>query len=312
MITLPQEANIMRGRSHDKLISDVTKLIALGKTTPLANSNGVVKAIIDSTISIPPMDVPVMVIDSLGRKHFCINLQYTNKKEYKLEDNGMKYSPIILTDTNFMTNLAIAMKIWVENINGFSAVYADSCKIYALWTGLKIAKRMVLNPLQTNELVLRFAYFYITRLYKTTKLTEQEFNFIVNRIQMIFGVYSLEEIRMALSPFELEVHPDLDSFCASLSMVTENPKFKKFNRILMQSGMIGSWMAKDGKLYTMLATEYPPMFMVMLYRAIGERSFKDSDIAQVVYKAFNSAKQKQYSLIFADLLRSSITVNTAY
>lgn len=302
MILTPQEASIMRGRPFDKIIQSLQRAVALNKLIPLDNSNGSVLAVIDDD-DVLPFTIPQQIFDVMGREYHCIDLRKATR-EYKLSEDGRRYIPSLMTESNFLTNLALAQKTWIHQISDYNSIYWDAGQVYAMWVGMKIAKRLALTPVQQSELICYFAYFYYTRPYRGQELSELEYVQITNKICQLLR-FNPQEVAVILSIFERKLFRNIDEFCEVIALKNENPKLKKFNRVLVQTLLIGSWVGQNARELIALAAEFPPCFMTMLYRALNERSFKDSDITQVAFKLMNTAKQKQYNLVFADLLARS-------
>lgn len=300
MILTPQEASIMRGRPYDKIIQSLQRAVALNKLTPLAESNGSVLAVIDND-DVIPFTIPQQIFDNLGREYYCIDLR-KSAREYTLSEDGRTYTPSFLTEANFLTNFALAQKTWINQISDYNSIYWDAGQIYAMWIGMKVAKRLALTPLQQSEMICYFAYYYFTQPYRGEKLGDFEYTQIVNKICQLLR-FNPQEVTTILAPFEQTLFKTFDELCEKIGAVTDNPKLKKMNRVLVQTLLIGSWVGQNERELVALASEYPPCFMTLLYRGLNERTFKDSDIVQVAFKLMNTAKQKQYNLVFADILK---------
>lgn len=300
MILTPQEASIMRGRPYDKIIQSLQRAVALNKLIPLNESNGSILAVIDND-DVIPFTIPQQIFDNLGREYYCIDLRKSTR-EFSLSEDGRKYTPAFLTEANFLTNFALAQKTWINQISDYNSIYWDAGQVYAMWVGMKIAKRLALAPVQQSEMICYFAYYYFTQPYRGGALGELEYTQIINKICQLLR-FNPQEVEAILSSFERTIFKTFDEFCEIIGQKNDNPKLKKFNRVLVQTLLIGSWVGQNARELVALASEYPPCFMSLLYRGLNERSFKDSDIIQVAFKLMNSAKQKQYNLVFADLLK---------
>lgn len=299
MMMTPQETLILRNRAYDKILSGLQRALAIQQLRPLHDSNGTIVAVVEGD-EVPAFTLPIQFYDVTGRGYYAVDLRKGNR-EYDIVDDG-SLKPRLLTETNFLINTALAQKCWRENLNYFNTVYYDSARVYAYWLGMKVAKRLALGPLQQNELICYFAYYYLTRVYKQEVLHQMEYDQLVYKIAQLLGL-SGNEVVTILEPMARQIYPDLEAFCVEISKVNPNPKLAKFNRVLVQGLMIGSWLGINGRELVAVATEYPPVFMTMLYRAINERSFKDTDIAQVALRILNSTKQKQYNLVYSDILK---------
>ena len=301
MILTPQESKVMDGRPFDAVISGLQRALAANMLVRLEGSDKIYAVtILDE--SIPAFSMPITVMDVMGRRRICIDVR-KNNREYTVNEVTGTFKPVLLTETNFLVNLAIAQDIWREGPAEFNNVYFDACRIYAMWLAMKTSKRLVLSAQQQNELVISFAYYWLTRYNSESFINENYYNFIVNKISTLFG-FNQNEVYTILNRFNKVVFEDIDVFCKTLSQVIDNPKMKTFNRVLLQTMILGSWLGGvNARELTAVAVEYPPVFLTILYRAMNERSFKNSDITQLAMKLLNKAKQDGYSLVFADILR---------
>lgn len=301
MILTPQESKVMDGRPFDAIISGLQRALAANMLVRLEGSDKIYAVtILDE--SIPAFSMPITVMDVMGRRRICIDVR-KNNREYTINEVTGTFKPALLTETNFLVNLAIAQDIWREGPAEFNNVYFDACRIYAMWLAMKTSKRLVLSAQQQNELVISFAYYWLTRYNSESFINENYYNFIVNKISTLFG-FNQNEVYTILNRFNKVVFEDIDVFCKTLSQVIDNPKMKTFNRVLLQTMILGSWLGGvNARELTAVAVEYPPVFLTILYRALNERSFKNSDITQLAMKLLNKAKQDGYSLVFADILR---------
>lgn len=301
MILTPQESKVMDGRPFDAIISGLQRALAANMLVRLEGSDKIYAVtILDE--SIPAFSMPITVMDVMGRRRICIDVR-KNNREYTVNEVTGTFKPVLLTETNFLVNLAIAQDIWREGPAEFNNVYFDACRIYAMWLAMKTSKRLVLSAQQQNELVISFAYYWLTRYNSESFINENYYNFIVNKISTLFG-FNQNEVYTILNRFNKVVFEDIDVFCKTLSQVIDNPKMKTFNRVLLQTMILGSWLGGvNARELTAVAVEYPPVFLTILYRAMNERSFKNSDITQLAMKLLNKAKQDGYSLVFADILR---------
>lgn len=301
MILTPQESKVMDGRPFDAIISGLQRALAANMLVRLEGSDKIYAVtILDE--SIPAFSMPITVMDVMGRRRICIDVRKSNR-EFTVNEVTGTFKPVLLTETNFLVNLAIAQDIWREGPAEFNNVYFDACRIYAMWLAMKTSKRLVLSAQQQNELVISFAYYWLTRYNSESFINENYYNFIVNKISTLFG-FNQNEVYTILNRFNKVVFEDIDVFCKTLSQVIDNPKMKTFNRVLLQTMILGSWLGGvNARELTAVAVEYPPVFLTILYRAMNERSFKNSDITQLAMKLLNKAKQDGYSLVFADILR---------
>lgn len=300
MILTPQETSIMRGRPHDRIMQSVQRAITLGYTKALAESDGSIVAIVDGE-DVPAFTIPMQVRDVIGKEYFCIDLRKANR-EYILDETGTTFTPKLLSEANFLVNLALSQKVWMYRISDFNPIYWDMGHVYAMWVGMKVGKRLALNPSQQSELICQFAYFYYTQPYSALQLNEMEYNLLLNKICNQLR-YNISEVQYILKPFNRKTFASIDEFCEVIANTTDNPKMKKFNRIVVQTLLIGSWFGQNSRELIALASEYPPAFMCLVYRSLNERAYKDTDITQIVLRLFNSNKQKQINLVYADILK---------
>lgn len=302
MILIPQEASIMVGRPNQKIIQELQKAITLKQTKPLDGGNGLVHALIEGD-TVPQFTLPMRVRDIHGNVVICIDLR-RSRREYTLDQLGNKYTPAPLSDAKFLTDLALLIQAWCTNPNEFSAIYSTACRVYASWVGFEISKRLVLQPQQQNEMIIYFAYFWLTRNFTTKTLHQNDYNFIVTSIARYFG-FKLDEVQYTLSDFQLEIPDNLDTFCKKIQTINENPKLKDLSAGLIMSMLFGSWLSSlNPRELIAVAVEYPPLFIMMMYRGLNERSFKKAKIADLTLRLLDTRNQQSFSLTIGRILNT--------
>lgn len=306
MILLPQETTVLKGYNYAELTKSLQMTIAGKRGTPLEGSKGDIQAIIKMDESIPSFSYPFKILDTLGRSIYCIDLRKAGRREFTYDESTNTYKPILLSEANFLTNLALAEKVWINNMNDFGPIYNDACKVYAMLLAAKVAKRLVLGPEDQSELIVQFAYFFLTRTYKNPTLTDMEYNAYCTKITHIFG-YQLPEVQTYLDAFNKVNFENINELCDAIKVNSDNPKLKGFNFLLLITILNGSWFGSSNNQQLLgIAVEYPPTFISMVYRGLQERSFKNTDLVQMSLRLLNSAKQKQFSLIYSNALRSAL------
>ena len=302
MILTPQEASIMVGRPNQKIIQELQKAITLKQTKPLEGGNGLVHALLEGE-SVPQFTLPMRVRDVHGNVVMCIDLR-RSRREYSLNTLGDKYNPLPLTDAKFLTDFAILIQAWCTNVNEFASVYSTGCRVYASWIGFEISKRLALQPQQQNEMIIYFAYFWLTRNFNTRALHQNDYTFIVNSIARYFG-FRMDEVQNTLAGFQLEVPAHLDDFCKKIQSINENPKLRDLSAALVMTMLFGSWMSSlNPRELVAVAIEYPPLFMMMMYRGLNERSFKKAKIADLTLRLLDVNNQKSFSLTLSHILNT--------
>lgn len=149
-------------------------------------------------------------------------------------------------------------------------------------------------------------WFYHQGIREKT-IHQNEYGFIVGKIALALRM-NANEVEGILSQAGITSILDEDStdslegFCQLLASRIDTPKMNGFNSVLLQTILIGSWFGINNRELIAVATEYPPYFIMLVYRSLGERTFKDTDIAQVATKTLQTSQQKQYSLYIHDAL----------
>lgn len=302
MILNPQDALVMRGHPIDVIVKGLIPLLIAKRSKSLFNSNGCVQAIIRDETTVPAFNLPIKVLDTQGRPHYFVDLRKTSTREYRLSDGDTTYIPTPGTEAQFQTHLALAMKVWQDGLAEFAGVYFNATRIYALWIASRLTKRLVLDPAKQNELTILFAYFFITRTVREKRISEQQYDQFVNKISQLFG-YRPPEVYTVLDPLERMIPENIQALCQFIATYDDNPKLNKFNQVLLQTVLIGSWFGGPNvKELIAIAVEYPPAFLTLVYRGLSERTYKDTDIAQLANRLLRAQDQKSYTMQFASTL----------
>lgn len=304
MIISPLETQVMRGKPVDAISKTLLRALSANITKPLMNSQGLVQAVIDGE-EVPAFTTPIRAVDAMGRVRYFVDLR-KSRREYEYNEISGQFKPLPLSDANFTVNLALIEQVWSVYPGALNSVYYDACRVYAFWMATRITAKLVLSPQQTNELLCYFAYYWLNSSKRVATLSEMEYDDTVNIICRIFG-FQAPEVYTYLDPFNKVVHANIDALCLDIAKVNGSPKLAKFNRIVLQTMLLGSWFGGNANEISSIATEYPPYFIIMLYRALGERTFKDTIIAKLATRFLNSGKQKQYLLIVGDALNRAAT-----
>lgn len=306
MIKHAQDTLIAKGYPFDKLFKSLNTLLINDKLTRREGSKNCF-ALMTPDENCPAFNIPLKVVDSMGRPFYCIDLRNGRKNEWIINEDGT-YSPYVATSASFLDGLMLIQKCWNDNTSDLAPIYQDACRVYALWVGTKLANKLVLGIPEQTKLVVKFAYFFSTRPYSGNELTDGDYEFIVGRISRTFG-YQPAEVYTILDEFSNVIFPDLASFCDAIKETTDNPKMNKFNHILLQSLLIGGWFGgMNTREIIALALEYPPAFMSLVYRGLSERQYKDTDITRLALRIFSGAQQKQYMNVFSLAERNTLNI----
>lgn len=303
MISLPQETMIMTGKPHQKIIQELQKAIVLKQTKSLSGSNGLIHALVEGD-TIPPFTLPIKLRDTHGDVKVCIDLR-RSKREYRLDDLGEQYSPLPLSDAKFLTDLAILVNVWSISPNAFSPIYNNACRVYASWIGFEISKRLTLSVQDQTRMIIYFAYFFLTRSLPTKTIHQNDFNFMVMMISRLFG-FNQDEVNNVLMGFQYEIPQTLDALCKKIREMEENPKLKDFSTLLVMTMLFGGWISSiNPRELIGVAIEYPPLFIMMMYRGLNERGFKKARISDLSLRLLDTRNQQAFSLTLAHILKSN-------
>lgn len=303
MILSPLDTEVMRGQYKDNLFTQLGRLHSAGLTKRVS-PNGLINAVVDGE-EVPSFVLPIKSHNLRGDSIYYIDLRKSNR-DYRVNEMTGVLEPLIMSHANFLTHLAAAEETWVKSPGDFSGIYNDAGRVYALWLAKRISNKLVLAPQQTNELIIYFAYYWMTATTKYPQINDAEYNGLVNRICQMFGFHP-PEVYTTLDSFQCKVPTGFDNLCEMISATNHNPKLQKFSRIAVQTIALGSWFGQLGREMSTIMVEYPPYFMTVLYHALSERTYRDTPISKLGTSVMKSERQKAYTLILADLFKRALT-----
>lgn len=184
-----------------------------------------------------------------------------------------------LTEFEFTKNRTLLSSYWYKQKgDGFKYLSNELITIYASWVAETISRRFGLDPRDQDYLKILAAYHWLSLFYPYSKFDEQD------RLRMapVIARNTYSDIEDVLTI--LENYPEMDSietYCNVAKSLTENTRLEDLNVGLLISMIAGTWTGVNSREIAAVALEHPPTFIMMVYGAFTERSFKFSALSKI-------------------------------
>lgn len=235
-------------------------------------------------------------------------LPIVNKREKWI---ALDLRPFINVDKNNITyeirnqgeyNLAlqrfILTGLW--NIENYSDLYSLKLAHFAFgnWLSDNLTKRFALSI--ENSIQIKVAsYIYYAHLFKDN-FNEEDFSKLVIRLKE--DILS-QELLVDIYNKTKDKYNSLKDFCEACYLATNNIKLKGMDENVLLNLTINNWIGIDGKRLTMLALEYPPIWISIVYAALTQKNFKKNYITNIIDRLNKRGKGDEFIKAYINITK---------
>lgn len=172
--------------------------------------------------------------------------------------------------------------IWLEqSITGLRDISSIPMKVYAHWISENIARRFNLDPLVILKVTITAAFFYQCLFHADAeKLPNDEKNRMAASIVKALGSPA-DLVFEVLDLFDKPINNAIE-FCEAIKLVTGSISLENFNAGVLYSVLGASFYDSNAQELMAVCVEHPPTWLVVLYRAAVDQSYKKTGIRMLM------------------------------
>ena len=171
-------------------------------------------------------------------------------------------------------------------------------KAFATWLSDNLTRKFGLNPGESVKLSILSHLYYLQCFTNNPIQHNPQELFIKTRWDIIVPELIHEVIN------KLDKLDNIDDYCKSLYKVTDNPRLKDMDYIVLSNILVNTWFGLNSKELVLCALEHPPTWIALVYTALNQKSYKNSGIAQIVEKINKKNKGDEFNNQVDHLLKT--------
>lgn len=248
--------------------------------------------------------VPLQVKD-VAPFPFAVDVEVLDKKIVVVDVRGFtkldrQGATTIVSAANYDSAVLMAamIKSWIDGGAARLQNIADfPTKVFSYLLAETIVRRLGLGPYDQQAITAACALHYLSCFTGSTegKRELRERHMVTASRATQVGVNVMQT--MFENP-EVDFKGDLDSFVSSLKAAVNNPRIQSLNIPLIITMLGGVWFGANAREQVAVALEYPPVWMVLVYQALNDRSFHGSNLTKLVERLDRQQAGQNYSRSF--------------
>lgn len=294
---------------REAIVADGIDSVTLG-VSPMRDYHPVfLTGYYDSEEKIRLFTHPISVFNFRNKNYLCTDLRLFITKGTSPSDimKGVRNQ----TEFDFAKSRAILSMRWcsgsassIRNTLGFAAA------TYATWIGQTLARAFALDYKdQTIVNVIAFAFYrglFDNEFDISDEGTRQALAMTLARDMKVppeFGFDVLDK----LGPMS-----DVNALCESISKNLENLRPERFNPAILLNLIANSWFGQGAKEILSVALEHPPTWCALVYASIKQRTYKNSNIAQITERIGKRGVSDNYVMSYNNLVKEQLSPESLF
>jgi len=255
-----------------------------------------------SEADIPFFAHPLLVKNNKGIPFLCTDIRpFISSNPNELDG----FKPKNITEFNFIKSRTILNMAWL--VGGVSQIRSSlplAGMVFAGWLSETIAKRFALDP--KDQLTIAVAsHYYYQSLFSETGLFDED---AIQRMAIQTSSATKVDSKFIFEVFDkLKPMQNLQSLCDNIKEVTENIRLKDLNVGLLYNIVGNDWFGLNAKEIVAVALEHPPTWCALVYTALSERTFKNSNIARIAERYSKGNLSRNFTQSYVELVQSYIS-----
>lgn len=238
--------------------------------------DGIIPYYVIDDSSVKMFSHPIL-LEHDGSKYMCTDLRMVMRKDINLENISSSIKN--LTEYNFAKSRTILNMYWAAGDTTnmkISLVFAEA--VYVLWLSDAISKAYALDPQDRLIISIAISYFYQTLFVDkddinedfvqlaaahTIKITDSDSGLVFDVIDKLVNVNNINDLTETLGD------------------IVQTNRLKNFNLAALLTIVKNSWYGLNAKEVISIALEHPPTWSAVVFTAITEKTYKNSQIARL-------------------------------
>ncbi len=158
--------------------------------------------------------------------------------------------------------------------------------VYSRLLAESIVRRLALNPMDQQGLMILSCYYYFCQFQNTERLMENQVVRMATKIATITRINAqtvLETLdKLKLEDGSYKAIGNIDDFVKTLQSVLTSPRLQLLNVGLLYASIGGVWFGANARENVAISLEYPPYFIALAYAALTDRSYHGALFTKLV------------------------------
>lgn len=172
-------------------------------------------------------------------------------------------------------------------------------EVFASFIAQTVSRAYYLDPGDQQKIQILANYFY-NLLFLETEVADEStyFGWVSHTIENTKATSKQVEEVFA----QVKNMSNLENFCKTINSVCNNPRLNDFNHLALLTLVRNTWFGTNAKDIIQVSLEHPPTWVSMVYTALTERTFKQSQLTKVAEFANKRGSGGEFINCFNDLI----------
>ena len=264
----------------------------------------------DSEQDIPLFTHPLEVVHN-GKTYLCTDMRlYVSNLLGRATladlDNNIKNK----VEFNFVKTKSILTLAWLDKKQGhIKNGLGFSANVYSALVSQLISRAYGLDYGDQLLIQIVACYFYYSLFYDDVMITDELVqSWVVHTIQITKTDSALIE-----STFKkITKCNNMETFCETIKDVCVNSRLHDLNVLVLLTLVKSTWFGANAKEVMSVALEHPPTWVSMVYTALQERSYKNSNIYQYAERLGKRGLAEEFIRSYGDIVLQYVNDRGAF
>lgn len=235
----------------------------------------------------------------------------TNHKEYLFSD--FRNFVRVVDDKQVVKNASeyklararlVMGKAWLTA--GPDALFGISIvpmQVYGAWISQALRQRFALDALDQLRLSILATFYYQSLFVEASEFDEHLMDkFNAGCIRSLRAPAKLVfETTDKLKTMKLA---NINDFCVAVQTILENQRLEHFNAGLLITILKSSWWSANAADILAASLEHPPTWMALIYCALADRTYRNSNLAEITERFAKGGAEHNFTRGFVSLGKS--------
>lgn len=208
---------------------------------------------------------------------------------------------------NFCRARTALTALWInEGTTAFRYLAPVPVGVYASWVSENIARRFALDG-GDQQLIAIAAAFHYYSLFDDTKVVSEDY---IERIAYVIAKATFASTEKVIQL--MKQNPQMSSLqdmIDTIKVACANPRLDNLNVGVLVEIIAFSWYGTNAREIAAVALEHPPTFLVMVFNAFSDRTYRNSPLARLAERYRGNKGGDEFVRSLQSLMRKATTAN---
>lgn len=250
----------------------------------------------DEEMSVPVFTHPIFIDISGVKRSASETYMISDARPYLLGRVGDRPDKAAFrnkSEFDFTKNRTVLSSFWYKgNVNSFKFLSDAVARIYTDWISNTITRIFALDGSDQQYISILASYFWQSLFSEDSVFTSEQEQLKMVRLCSKASYASVDRVLEVIS-----ANPtmgNIKDLCEAISRTTDNPRLQDLNAGLLVNAIHTSWMGNNGREIAAVSLEHVPTFVMMVYSAFTERSYKKTPLGKIAEKYKGSKGEDEF------------------